>query len=358
MKAHIVLNSKYGTWNLRWKQDGVRKTKQLGTLRDWATREEAEKANAALLRLYNQDRKAAPTVRELVKQFMEEKMSKRFSTRLAHQSRLENHILPKWGNSPITELKARPVELWLTGLNLRPKTLVHIRGLIRQLWDYAMWLEAVPEQRNPMELVSIKGATNRKKPISLTEDQFRKFLAHLEEPVRTLALLCVSFGLRISEALALKWSDVDWLRGTLAITKGIVRQRVDDVKTRESKRTMSIDAALLEVLKAWKQVSSYQAEGDWIFASPMKKGALPISYPHVFKTFHKAAREAELEAFGTHTMRHTYRSWLDALGTALSVQQKLMRHADIRTTMNVYGDVVTDEMREAHSKVVRMALAN
>ncbi len=34
-----------------------------------------------------------------------------------------------------------------------------------------------------------------------------------------------------------------------------------------------------------------------------------------------------------------------------------MRHADIRMTMNLYGDVVTDEMREAHSKVVRMALA-
>jgi integrase len=34
-----------------------------------------------------------------------------------------------------------------------------------------------------------------------------------------------------------------------------------------------------------------------------------------------------------------------------------MRHADIRTTMNVYGDVATDEMEQAHSKVVRMALA-
>ena len=56
-------------------------------------------------------------------------------------------------------------------------------------------------------------------------------------------------------------------------------------------------------------------------------------------------------------MRHTYRSWLDAVGTSIAVQQKLMRHADIRTTMNVYGDVVTDEMEQAHSKVVRMALA-
>ncbi len=40
-----------------------------------------------------------------------------------------------------------------------------------------------------------------------------------------------------------------------------------------------------------------------------------------------------------------------------AVEQKLMRHADIRTTMNVYGDIVTDEMEQAHSKVVRMALA-
>jgi integrase len=55
-------------------------------------------------------------------------------------------------------------------------------------------------------------------------------------------------------------------------------------------------------------------------------------------------------------MRHSYRSWLDAVGTPIAVQQKLMRHADIRTTMNTYGDVVTDEMTVAGSKVAEMAL--
>ena len=54
--------------------------------------------------------------------------------------------------------------------------------------------------------------------------------------------------------------------------------------------------------------------------------------------------------------RHTYRSWLDAVGTPIAVQQKLMRHANIRTTMNVYGDVVTGEMAQAHSKVVLLAV--
>jgi integrase len=44
------------------------------------------------------------------------------------------------------------------------------------------------------------------------------------------------------------------------------------------------------------------------------------------------------------------------VGTAVAVEQKLMRHADNRTTMNIYGDVVTDEMQQAHSKVVGLAL--
>ncbi len=56
-------------------------------------------------------------------------------------------------------------------------------------------------------------------------------------------------------------------------------------------------------------------------------------------------------------MRHTYRSWLDAVRTPIAIQQKLMRHADMKTTMNVYGDVVTDEMSQAHSKIVNLALS-
>jgi integrase len=67
--------------------------------------------------------------------------------------------------------------------------------------------------------------------------------------------------------------------------------------------------------------------------------------------------KAGIPKFGTHSLRHSYRSWLDAAGTPIAVQQKLMRHSDIRTTLNVYGDVVTDEMAQPNSKVARMALS-
>jgi integrase len=42
----------------------------------------------------------------------------------------------------------------------------------------------------------------------------------------------------------------------------------------------------------------------------------------------------------------------------IGVQQKLMRHADIRTTMNIYGDAATADTREAHGKVDRLEFAN
>ena len=119
---------------------------------------------------------------------------------------------------------------------------------------------------------------------------------------------------------------------------------------------MCIDEGMLAVLKAWKQTSEFSGDGDWMFASPVKIGRLPVSYPWVWNQFQVSGTKAGIGKLGTHTLRHTYRSWLDAVGTPIAVQQKLMRHSDIRTTLNIYGDVVTNEMAEAHSKVVRLAL--
>jgi len=190
----------------------------------------------------------------------------------------------------------------------------------------------------------------------LTVEEFHCLIAFLSEPFRTIALVCVSFGLRISECLALKWPDVDWFGGKLGVQRGIVRQRVGEVKTIYSQRKMSIDAGMLGVLKAWKQRTQFAGDSDWIFASPTKLGRQPWSYDQVWRIFLRAAEQAQIGRLGTHSMRHTYRSWLDAVGTPIAVQQELMRHADIRTTMNIYGDVVTDEMAQAHSKVVGLAL--
>ena len=131
---------------------------------------------------------------------------------------------------------------------------------------------------------------------------------------------------------------------------------MDDVKSAYSAKTMVIADDLLEVVKHWKQTTQFPAPEDWIFASPAKLGRQPLSYTHVWETLSDAAEKAGIGHVSSHTFRHTHRTWLDSVGTPVGVQQKLMRHADIRTTMNIYGDAATADMREAHEKVVRLAL--
>jgi integrase len=358
----VVLDKRIKTWNFFWWENGKRRSKQIGSVSQYPTKASAWRAAKPLRdAVENQTQvnttNETPILGTLVEQYRLEKMPTRFSTRRSYNSWLTNHIVPKWGECGLSEVQARPVELWLQEIALSPKSKTAIRGLLRLLWDFAMWRGSVPTQRNPMELVTIKGASKRmRKPRSLTVEEFQQFVAQLREPFRTMALLSVCFGLRISECLALRWSDVDWLGEKLTVERGIVRQHVDDVKTTESRKQMSIDGSLLEVLKRWKQTTQFSALGDWVFASPTQLGRLPWSYPLILRVFGKAALDAGIAHVSTHTMRHSYRSWLDAVGTSVPVQQKLMRHTDIRTTMNTYGDVVTDEMSRAASKVAGLAI--
>jgi integrase len=352
----VVQDKRDKVWRFYWWENGKRRSKALGR---FSTKRAAWDASKPLRdqQASGAAKSESVTVSDLITHYRAEKMPTRDDTRRSYELWLRNHISPRWGAGVLSDVQARPVEMWLTSLALSPKSKSHIRGLLHTLWDFAMWRGDVPVQRNPIELVTVKGASKRtRKPRSLTVTEFQQLTTQLHEPFRTIALLCVCFGLRISEALALKWSDIDWLGARLGVERGIVRQIVDDVKTENSERKMPIDVGLLEVLKAWKQATQFSAAGDWIFASPVQLGRLPYSYTGVLHVFQKAARRAGIGVIGTHTMRHTFRSWLDAVGTSVAVQQKAMRHADIRTTMNTYGDVVTDEIVQASGKVARLAI--
>ena len=359
----VVFDSRRKTWNFLWRVNGQRRSKLLGSKQELPTITAAWRAAEPLRRQLQEQPEqvvhrfgSTATVRTLILDYRTEKMPTRYSSRRSYDAWLKNHIEPKWGDVSITEVQARPVELWLNTLQLSPKSKVQIRGLLHTLWDFAQWRGDIPTQRNPMELVMIKGASKRtRKPRSLTVEEFRILSQHLGEPFRTIAILCVSLGLRISEALGLKWGDVDWLNNRLRIERGIVRQHVDDVKTSNSERTLTLDAELLAVLRAWRGLTEFPGQEDWMFASPAQIGRLPWSFDSVNDAYLRAATAAGIGHVSTHSMRHTFRSWLDAVGTPVAVQQKLMRHADIRTTMNVYGDVVTDEMQVASSKVAELA---
>jgi len=148
---------------------------------------------------------------------------------------------------------------------------------------------------------------------------------------------------------------MDWLGAKLTIRRGIVEQVVDSVKTEGSARTFGLAGDLLNRLKSWKQLTDFSGTEDWISASPVKMGRLPYSYTGVWRELGRAANAAGIGHLGTHAFRHTYRSWLDAVGTSITVQQKMMRHQHITATLDICGDVVTDEMAIASMKVSQLA---
>jgi integrase len=69
-----------------------------------------------------------------------------------------------------------------------------------------------------------------------------------------------------------------------------------------------------------------------------------------------AAKKIWIGRIGWHTFRHSHSTLLHSLGVDLKVQQELLRHADIRTTLNIYTQAVPGALREAKSKVVRLLI--
>ena len=345
------------TWNYLWYDGPTRRSKRIGTKQEFPTKAAAWKEVESLeIQPKSQGGDKGDTVRSVITRYEAERMPSRPSTARVYRCFLKNHILPKWGDTGIQAVQPRPVELWLRELPLSPKSKTHVRSLMHGLVDFAMWAGMLDISRNPVSLVRNIGATRKvRKARSLTAEQFHALLRELQEPFATMALISVCLGLRISEALALQWADVDWLGSRLSVRRGIVNQIVGDVKTQGSAKTFNLAGELLERLKTWKQSSEFSGAEDWIFASPFKLGRLPYSYTGTRQELERASKAAGIGHISSHAFRHTYRSWLDAVKTPIAVQQKMMRHTDIRTTMNVYGDVVTDEMSTAGLRVAELA---
>ena len=176
----VVLDKRIKTWNFFFWENGKRRSKKIGTLAHYPTKASAWRA-AKPLRYAVENQvtinNAAPTVNTLVEQYRGEKMPTRLDTNRGYESWIRVHIIPKWGQSLITDLQARPVEMWLDSLPLAPKSRTHVRGILSSLWNFAMWKQDIPIQVNPISLVTIKGASKRIRQPSL-----------LFAPLRGLAL--------------------------------------------------------------------------------------------------------------------------------------------------------------------------
>jgi integrase len=119
---------------------------------------------------------------------------------------------------------------------------------------------------------------------------------------------------------------------------------------------MPVDPILGELLlKHMGRVATGANDADWVFVNPETEKP---DWPGRLQEHHlvPAGKAAKIGRIGRHTFRHTYSTLLRAFGVDVKVQQELLRHADIQTTMNIYTQAVPQAMREAHGRAVEMLL--
>ena len=163
----VVFDKRRKTWSFLWWENGRRRSKLIGTSKEFRTKGAAQQATQSFLPDIHRHSLKIPqmmeskTVNTLAARYEQERMPSRYSTARMYRSWLRNYILPKWGDKPISEIQPRPVELWLRQLNLSPKSKAHVRGILHLLMEFAMWSGALEISRNPIDLVVVKGATKR-----------------------------------------------------------------------------------------------------------------------------------------------------------------------------------------------------
>jgi integrase len=207
-----------------------------------------------------------------------------------------------------------------------------------------------------MSLVRVRGGSKQQKTIHvITPEEFNHAVRFVREPFHTMALLAGCLGLRVCEIVGLQWADFDFDELTLLVQRSIVHGRVGDVKTEYSRDHVPLDPALAAITLAHRD-HCYPTPEGWLFANP--ETGKPYHQKEIQKRHLRRAGKTAGFGFnlGWHTFRHSYRSWLDDSGATMTVQQKLMRHASIVTTMNTYGKAMSATKKAAHGKVVRMVL--
>jgi len=117
-----------------------------------------------------------------------------------------------------------------------------------------------------MSHVRIPGCTKRQQePRVLTADDCQNLLVHLDDPWRTMVLIAMCLGLRVSEILGLQWRDFDFARNMVLVQRGWVVGQIGDVKTRYCRKQIPLDASLVTSLLLYR--AKYEC-CEWMFANP------------------------------------------------------------------------------------------
>jgi integrase len=281
------------------------------------------------------------------------------STMFTYRLNLNRHILSRWRDISILEMKPLDIERWLHSLELENPTKDKIRRVMDVVLKHAQKHDLLGvDFKNPIQLVSIP-TTSKYKPIVVTPSQAFKILMALPQFERTLTLLIAATGLRISEALGLQWRDVEYVNDQIVVCRTWLRGEIGDPKTVASGAPVAMGLVLAQYMREWHKATPYARPTDWVFASSKMKGKQPrvsnmLASDHLRPAAIAAGvKIADGQRFGFHNLRHSLATFLVTKAkTDPKTVQAMLRHANVKTTLDLYTQSMSDDKLAAQGQVL------
>lgn len=292
------------------------------------------------------------------------------------RSNLNRYILPAFGNTKIDRLTTSQIQLqvnrWaknagqpLNGAMRRNKGNAKgyklLLNVTNRIFKYAISMGLVSS--NPCLTVivpNVKMETTEREVKHFNKEQLHSYFDYMESlpntwvnnELRAICRLLTASGLRIGEATALSWSDIDFEKQTISVSKTTTgHQTIQDTpKTKHSKRVVIIDSKAISHLQRWHlyQKSYFlklgQPNQSLIF--PTNQGKI-LDYQRLRKSLQATFKATELHDIGFHGFRHSHASLLLNAGVSYKEIQTRLGHASIKMTMDIYSHLEKEKESEA-----------
>lgn len=241
----------------------------------------------------------------------------------------------------------------------------HYLSVINRIFKYAVLMDILDS--NPFDkVIKPKSRQTQRKGNFLTKEELKEFLKLAKTATLSyffpLVHLMSYTGLRQGEALALKWSDIDFENKKITVNKTAVRiegkQSLQTPKTKNSKRVISIDPTTLSILKNWKkdQIKIYfkngkHFEGDENFIFTNQRGEW-VHIHNFIRYFKRFIADHKLKTITPHGLRHTHASLLFSAGVEPKNISDRLGHSTVQITLDLYTHITEEQRTDTVEKLL------
>jgi len=232
---------------------------------------------------------------------------------------------------------------------LSPSHRRHIYQFLRAALRDAVRADLIPS--NPMDAVDPPEGGPVRPARAWTPEEVTRFLeASKEHRLFPLFALMLATGLRIGEALALRWED--WEGDVLHVRHTLRRDgTLGPAKTPGSVAPIYLDPDTQALLAWWRERLEEEKAStpDWQdhgLMFPSSKGT-PLEYNNFKRAFYALQEKAGVSRITPHGLRHTYTSLALRAGLPPKVVAARLRHKDVKLTLQVYQQLMDEDLKEA-----------